>query len=67
MPPARPSAIAHPPCLGRPTPTDARCRQSPRTAPAAKTLKRKVAIREELRTIVVFCEGKGSEPDYVTG
>ncbi|MFY1635725.1 RloB family protein [Solwaraspora sp. WMMB335] len=33
----------------------------------AKSLKRKVAHRPELRTIVVFCEGKNSEPDYVNG
>ena len=34
---------------------------------AGKSLKRKVGIRNELRTIVVFCEGEGSEPDYVLG
>ncbi|MCL2850133.1 MAG: RloB family protein [Micrococcales bacterium] len=32
-----------------------------------KSLKRKVGVRPELRTVVVFCEGQGSEPDYVTG
>ena len=30
-----------------------------------KSLKRKVASRPELRTIVVFTEGKNSEPDYI--
>ncbi|MDR1512027.1 MAG: RloB family protein [Propionibacteriaceae bacterium] len=34
---------------------------------SGKSLKRKVAVRHERRTIVVFCEGEGSEPDYVTG
>ncbi len=33
----------------------------------AKPLKRKTARRAELRTVVVFCEGKNSEPDYVRG
>ncbi|MEV6797002.1 RloB family protein [Micromonospora rifamycinica] len=33
----------------------------------AKPLKRTVARRPELRTVVVFCEGKNSEPDYVNG
>ncbi|GGM32488.1 MULTISPECIES: RloB family protein [Micromonospora] len=33
----------------------------------AKPLKRKTASRPELRTIVVFCEGKNSEPDYING
>lgn len=32
-----------------------------------KALKRVIARRSELRTIVVFCEGKNSEPDYVNG
>lgn len=33
----------------------------------AKSLKRAIARRPELRTIVVFCEGKNSEPDYING
>lgn len=33
----------------------------------ATSLKRKVGIRNERRTVVVFCEGEGSEPDYVSG
>jgi len=33
----------------------------------AKDLRRKVAQRSERRTIVVFCEGKASEPDYING
>lgn len=33
----------------------------------AKPLKRITARRAELRTVVVFCEGKNSEPDYVRG
>jgi hypothetical protein len=33
----------------------------------AKDLKRKVAARPERRTIVVFCEGEASEPDYING
>ena len=32
-----------------------------------KPLKREVGKRPELRTIVVFTEGKNSEPDYVAG
>ena len=32
-----------------------------------KPLKRVTGRRRELRTIVVFCEGKRSEPDYVIG
>lgn len=32
-----------------------------------KSLKRTIARRSELRTIVVFCEGKNSEPDYING
>ncbi|GAA2724031.1 RloB family protein [Actinocorallia aurantiaca] len=32
-----------------------------------KPLKRTAAKRHELRTIVVFCEGVNSEPDYVNG
>jgi len=32
-----------------------------------KSLKRSVGQRPELRTIVVFTEGKNSEPDYVNG
>lgn len=31
----------------------------------AKDLRRKVASRPERKTIVVFCEGEASEPDYV--
>jgi hypothetical protein len=34
---------------------------------SAKSLRRKTEIRPELRTIVVFCEGEASEPDYVNG
>lgn len=33
----------------------------------AKDLRRKVSTRSELRTVVVFCEGEKSEPDYVEG
>jgi RloB-like protein len=33
----------------------------------AKSLKRVVGQRPELRTIVVFTEGKNSEPDYING
>jgi hypothetical protein len=33
----------------------------------AKSLKRAAAQRPELRTIVVFTEGKNSEPDYING
>jgi hypothetical protein len=32
-----------------------------------KPLRRAVGTRPELHTIVVFCEGKNSEPDYVNG
>ncbi|MDT0527505.1 RloB family protein [Micromonospora sp. DSM 115977] len=32
-----------------------------------KSLKRTIASRRELRTVVVFCEGKNSEPDYING
>lgn len=32
-----------------------------------KPLKRVIARRPELRTVVVFCEGKNSEPDYING
>jgi hypothetical protein len=31
----------------------------------AKDLRRRTAIRPERRTIVVFCEGEASEPDYI--
>jgi predicted alpha/beta-hydrolase family hydrolase len=30
-----------------------------------KPLRRRTAHRAELRTIVVFCEGRNSEPDYI--
>lgn len=33
----------------------------------AKPLKRITESRPELRTIVVFCEGQNSEPDYIRG
>lgn len=33
----------------------------------AKPLKRTTGHRPELRTVVVFCEGKNSEPDYING
>lgn len=33
----------------------------------AKSLKRVIGRRRELRTVVVFCEGKNSEPDYING
>jgi RloB-like protein len=33
----------------------------------AKDLKRRVANRVELKTIVVYCEGEASEPDYING
>ena len=32
-----------------------------------KSLKRKVGTQKVKRVIVVFCEGEGSEPDYVNG
>jgi hypothetical protein len=32
-----------------------------------RSLKRITGTRSELRTIVVFCEGRNSEPDYVNG
>ncbi|QSB15076.1 RloB domain-containing protein [Natronosporangium hydrolyticum] len=32
-----------------------------------KPLRRATARRPELRTVVVFCEGKNSEPDYIRG
>ncbi|MBC6448078.1 RloB family protein [Actinokineospora xionganensis] len=31
----------------------------------AKDLRRKTANRQELKTILVFCEGEASEPDYI--
>jgi hypothetical protein len=34
---------------------------------SGKPLRRTTGRRPELRTIVVFCEGKNSEPDYVKG
>lgn len=33
----------------------------------AKDLRRKTAIRPERKTVVVFCEGEASEPDYING
>jgi hypothetical protein len=33
----------------------------------AKDLRRKTAVRRERRTVVVFCEGVASEPDYING
>ncbi|WP_308817821.1 RloB family protein [Pseudonocardia alni] len=39
--------------------------RSPRQRGRSHSLKRRVARRPELRTIVVFTEGKNSEPDYV--
>jgi hypothetical protein len=38
---------------------------SRRTRP--KGLKRKVAIKPERRTLVIYCEGVASEPDYING
>ncbi|MFG3556529.1 RloB family protein [Micromonospora sp. NPDC047557] len=32
-----------------------------------KPLRRTIAQRPELHTVVVFCEGKNSEPDYING
>jgi hypothetical protein len=32
-----------------------------------KSLKRVVGSRKELRTVVAFCEGQNSEPDYIKG
>jgi hypothetical protein len=32
----------------------------------AKDLRRKVASRPERKTVVVFCEGEASEPDYIS-
>jgi len=34
---------------------------------AGKPLRRTAESRRELRTIVVFCEGRNTEPDYVAG
>lgn len=31
----------------------------------AKDLKRKTATRPERKTVVIFCEGEASEPDYI--
>ncbi|MGH3772322.1 MAG: RloB family protein [Pseudonocardiaceae bacterium] len=39
---------------------------TPRRA-QAKNLKRKTASRPERKTVVIFCEGKASEPDYING
>jgi hypothetical protein len=36
-------------------------------AKGAKQLKRKIATRRERKTIVAFCEGEASEPDYING
>lgn len=33
----------------------------------AKDLKRRTAVRPERKTIVIFCEGENSEPDYIKG
>ncbi|GAA1271022.1 RloB family protein [Sphaerisporangium rubeum] len=33
---------------------------------AAKGLKRTTATRPERKTVVIFCEGKASEPDYIS-
>jgi hypothetical protein len=33
----------------------------------AKDLRRKAAIRPERKTVVIFCEGEASEPDYING
>lgn len=33
----------------------------------AKDLRRRTAVRPERRTIVVFCEGEVTEPDYING
>ncbi|MGH3864562.1 MAG: hypothetical protein ACRDQ4_00240 [Pseudonocardiaceae bacterium] len=33
----------------------------------AKNLKRKTANRPERKTVVIFCAGKASEPDYING
>lgn len=33
----------------------------------AKDLRRRTAVKPERRTIVVFCEGEASEPDYLNG
>lgn len=33
----------------------------------AKDLRRRVETRRERRTVVIFCEGKKSEPDYLQG
>jgi RloB-like protein len=34
---------------------------------SGKPLKRAVERRQEFKTVVVFCEGKKSEPDYING
>jgi len=33
----------------------------------AKDLRRKTASRPERKTVVIFCEGEASEPDYING
>lgn len=38
-----------------------------RKRPQPKKLKRHVAWRPEKRRIIVFCEGRVSEPDYING
>jgi hypothetical protein len=32
-----------------------------------KSLKRKTGNRRERKTVVIFCEGEASEPDYING
>lgn len=40
---------------------------SPARRRSGKSLRRGAGTRPQLRTVVVFCEGKNSEPDYVNG
>jgi hypothetical protein len=38
---------------------------APRKRPAAKLLRRRVAVREPRKTLLVFCEGGRTEPEYL--
>gem|GEM_PF-4595202 len=40
---------------------------SSRRQRGGKPLRRTAEKRPELRTIMVFCEGQNSEPDYING
>jgi hypothetical protein len=36
-----------------------------RKAPGSRTLRRRVAVRSVRKTLLVFCEGKRTEPEYL--